>query len=489
MSCGSNRGGRTGRAEKTATNGERDSPHSRIAHEITNRKRIDVKQGVVRRILTGVFAALAGTFVGPAWALSLPAAPPELAAFGYARGALVLDDETATLYVAGYATYQGAPEQAAIVALHKGGSDAAFVASERANANGGPGRRIAAAETERFNRVVAPALARIRPDLARTTMLYHFIYAKGRHFEPSADYRDRQQRTRTPYEQPFLTLLWVRDSLDSPFSPHKGLLAATPVAGFPVTLAEATRERAARAIEQPAPQRVAAARESPASGTNGATPHGDLNDPYVLARLSRYCWGLEVEVLGSTDEARQWSQLMDRGISWSVLYQHSLRDLHRETINPPSDFGKCWVELPRVLRESDAGLQVWKQEWKTARAHPPTPPRHTAPEDALYDALWCEATAQAFDGLLVSDPGVVDRGHPEAIPMYRENSANRLLFWSRRVTALAGSKGNAKTQAEESVKSDVAFYKSSLERSNPRAAWRNFLVSEIGHCDHAQWSQ
>lgn len=181
---------------------------------------------------------------------NLGAAPAELASYGYTNGSMFLDDDTATYHVAEFVPHAGhKPPEVAIVALHKGDARAAFVAFEPAQATDGSGasvtgRRVAAAETERFNRVVFPALARAYPRLAHAIRLHHFVYAKGRHFQPTRGYREWQESTKTGHEQTLLDLLWLRDIPSQPFAPHPRLMQGVPAEGLPATIAEATRERA-----------------------------------------------------------------------------------------------------------------------------------------------------------------------------------------------------------------------------------------------------
>ena len=98
-------------------------------------------------LLTAAGAGHAQSYYG------LGTAPDELASYGYAYGVQILDDETAIYYLAEYDPQPTNPNppEAAIIALHKGNDNRAFIAVEPApatDANGAavPGRRIAAAE-------------------------------------------------------------------------------------------------------------------------------------------------------------------------------------------------------------------------------------------------------------------------------------------------------------------------------------------------------
>lgn len=201
----------------------------------------------------------------------LGTAPDELASYGYAYGVQILDDETAIYYLAEYDPQPTNPNppEAAIIALHKGNDNRAFIAVEPApatDANGAavPGRRIAAAETDRFNRIIYPAVARAHPPFARTKSLDHFIYAGGRHFQPTRFFRERQELSRTTHEEPLLVLLWERAVADQPFAPHPRLLAGVPADWLTNTIAEAMRDRA--------PLTAVAARRTAPPATPAAAP-------------------------------------------------------------------------------------------------------------------------------------------------------------------------------------------------------------------------
>lgn len=240
--------------------------------------RISLLRATLLALVPGLALALAGlVHAAPSSYWKLGAAPAELAAYGYTQGVRFFDDATATYYLAEHVPYVGyTPPDVVIVTVMKDADQRPLVATEPANVTDGSdtranGRRIAAAESERFNRVVFPALIRAQPQFARAPRLTQFFYAQGRHFQPTRFYRERQLTTKTGFEEALLELPWQRDAADFPFAPHPRLLAGVPADGLPVTLAEATRGRAP-ASAAPALASAASVKSSAAPVTAGSKP-------------------------------------------------------------------------------------------------------------------------------------------------------------------------------------------------------------------------
>lgn len=224
-----------------------------------------------------------------------------------------------------------------------------------------------------------------------------------------------------------------------------------------------------------------------------ASQQRDLNDPYRLAWLASYCrtetaWaGDPRKGLDVSQQEKQWSQLFEAGIFWSVLYDRSLRNLSFDAANPPPGFGSCADELPRVLREfrtlDEAYGRGWQTGWKTAKSPPPREAR----EDALYDARWCEAVSKAHLGLISTE---------DKDKAYRGDASDILQWWSRRAAALsrpAGANGLTRaevamlSQVEQRVREDFEEYKRILGPTPQRkTVWPRFITSESSrHCGNA----
>ena len=196
----------------------------------------------------------------------LPTAPRDLAAYGFEYGIEILDDTQATYYLTEYRQFDNpVPPKVAVVALVKGGKDAGFVEAETVSGvtDGGMKRRLAASEIERFNTVIAPAITRTRLPLARLEEFTSFYYLRGQHFSPTESFEYRYRMRKPAYEQPLLELLWQRADPDARFQPHAAIQNGVSAAALPVTVAEATRERAADTAVRPAPRATVQAERSP----------------------------------------------------------------------------------------------------------------------------------------------------------------------------------------------------------------------------------
>ncbi len=216
---------------------------------------------------------------------------------------------------------------------------------------------------------------------------------------------------------------------------------------------------------------------------SAAAQQRDLNDPYTLAWLASYC---RTETVLSSDprkgldlskEADQWSQVLEAGLVWSVLYDRSLRTLSFDDANPPAGFGSCAAELPRVVREFQTLDGMYAQGRQTGRTAAKTPPAREGKAEALYDARWCEAVSQVHLGFISNE---------EKDKSYRRNVSDFLQYWSGRAASLSRSAGAGAAglaQVEQRVREDFEEVQRILGPTpQRRSAWPGFVTNESRHC-------